>query len=314
MSIKKIGRAFCALALTAAACTASMLSGCTIKTSHPEATITISFNDTSYELKYKMYRNMYPQTVQHFIELADSGFYNNTIIHNYGSSYWYGGGYSYNAEVDGVATDYAEAFEQNSMADYLEDNSKEKAYEDLFAAGKLTPSVYKEASTDGLSDIEYNSSDVLSTLLGEFTDSGQHTIENGALTSSYGCLRMYYSSKDTDVEVKLKKDNNESKLLLSPYKYNSATSLFNIQVSSSTSTDSSYCIFAELTNSDILGDLQDAISDYISDSTYTSTTFTSSASLYIDNYDAIIGSRVNEGSFALTAKPLIITSVKITKY
>jgi hypothetical protein len=117
MSIKKIGRAVLLFSVTAAACALPMLSACTIKTSHPEAKITISFNDTSYVLKYKMYRNMYPQTVQHFIELADNGFYDNTIIHDYGSTYWYGGGYSYNTEVDGVATDYAEAFSQNSMAD-----------------------------------------------------------------------------------------------------------------------------------------------------------------------------------------------------
>jgi cyclophilin family peptidyl-prolyl cis-trans isomerase len=257
---------------------------------------------------------MYPQTVQHFIELADNGFYDNTIIHDYKSSYWYGGGYSYNATVNGEVTDYATAFADNALAEYLENNSKEKAYEDLFAAGKLTPSVYKESSSDGQTTLEYKSEDVLSTLIGEFSDSNQHTIEEGELTSSYGCLRMYYSSKDTDVEVKLKKDKNNDKLLLSPYKYNSATSLFDIQVGSGTSTDSSYCIFAQLTNTDVLEDLQDAIDDYISDSTYTSSTFTSTATLYIDNYDAYIAKQVNQGSFALTASPLVITSVKITKY
>jgi cyclophilin family peptidyl-prolyl cis-trans isomerase len=299
MSIKKLARAVCALSLSVAACAVSFASGCAIKTNHPEAKITISFNDTTYELKYKLYRNMYPQTVLHFIELADSGFYNDTIIHNYTDSYWYGGGYSYTDE-------YATYFANSAMAEYLENNSKEAIYEDLFNQGALTPSVYRNYN-DG------NYEDALSTLIGEFT-SNKHTIDNGALVSSYGCLRMYYTDKTTDAIVYTKKDGNEKKELFGEYKYNSATSLFNIQVGSSTSADSSYCIFGELKDTDPLEDLQEAISDYITNSSYTSSSFRPSTDIYVDNYDAIIGSRVNEVSYRTTAVPIIIKSIKITKY
>ncbi|MDE6076056.1 MAG: hypothetical protein K2G26_06435, partial [Clostridia bacterium] len=88
MAFKKIGRVICAVALSGMALAAPMLAAC--NTDHPEAKITVEFEGISYVLQYKMYRNMYPQTVQHFIELADNGFYNDTIIHNYQASYWYG--------------------------------------------------------------------------------------------------------------------------------------------------------------------------------------------------------------------------------
>jgi cyclophilin family peptidyl-prolyl cis-trans isomerase len=308
MSVKKIVRAVCALTISAAACAIPMLSGCAIKTSHPEAKITITFDGEDYVLKYKMYRNMYPQTVQHFIELADSGFYNNTIIHDYKSSYWYGGGYSYNTTTaDGEETSYTDARKQNTMASYLEDNSKEAIYKQLFTEGKLTASVYK-------SYVNGTYTDALPTLLGEFTNN-KHSIDNGALKSAYGCLRMYYTSSDTDEVVYLKKQGNESKQLLGQYKYNRATSLFSLQVSTTEASDSSYCIFAKLKDTTILDDLRTAISDYISNSdSYSTLTFTSSCSLYVDNYDEIIGQRVNSVTYTQTAEPIIIKSVKITKY
>lgn len=299
MSIKKIVRKVFISAALAAACALPALSGCAIKTSHPSAKITLSFNGTEYVLNYKLYRNMYPQTVQHFIELADSGFYDNTIIHNYTSSNWYGGGYAYN---ESYKTDYAD----NGMADYLETYSKEEIYEDLFNAGKLTPSVYKSYINDTYTD-------ALSTLIGEFNYNG-HEIENGALSSSYGCLRMYYSAKNTDEVVYLKKSGNEKKEILGQYSYNSATSLINIQVDTSVATDNYYCIFGVLKDTEDLEELQEAISDYLSDNNLTSTSFTSSASLFVDNYDRIIGKRVNAETFYLTAEPIVVTSVKITKY
>jgi cyclophilin family peptidyl-prolyl cis-trans isomerase len=304
MSIKKIARAAAIVGVTAAACVLPALSGCTIKTNHPSVTVTLTFNGEDYALKYKLYRNMYPQTVLHFIELADNGFYDNTIIHNYStSSYWYGGGYAYN---DDYKTEYA----NSSMSYYLETNSKEETYNNLFKDGKLTPSVYK-------SYINGSYTDALATLIGEFS-TNKHTIDNGSLKSSYGCLRMFYSSKTSDkadTVVYIKKDGNEDKELLAPYKYNSATSLFSIQLSTTSSTDSSYCIFGELKDSDPLEDLQDAIADFISNSDdYTTSTFTTRTSVTIDNYDEIIGSATNSASYSLPAEPLVVKSVKVTKY
>jgi cyclophilin family peptidyl-prolyl cis-trans isomerase len=305
MSIKKIGRSALLFAVTAAACALPALSGCTIKTDHPEATITITFDGTDYALKYKLYRNMYPQTVQHFIELADNGFYDNTIIHDYQTSYWYGGGYTYSTEDSDTASSYANSFSLKSMVNYLEYNSKELAYKTL-AETTLTPSVYK-------SYYDNTYSEPLTTLIGEFSNN-KHTITSGALTGGFGNLRMYYSDKDTDEVIYTKKDNNEDKEILAQYKYNSATSLFSIQVGTSTSSDSSHCIFGVLQDTDVLTDLQTAITDWRDASDYTSSTFTTSTTVNIDNYDAVIGSQVTTATYKLTAEPIIVKSVKITKY
>ncbi|MDE6690643.1 MAG: hypothetical protein K2K04_01610, partial [Clostridia bacterium] len=90
MKFKKFGRALCicALAGVAAVASTSFMTAC--KDGHAEAKITIEYDKTTYVLEYTLYRNMYPQTVQHFIELADSRFYDNTIIHDREGSYWYG--------------------------------------------------------------------------------------------------------------------------------------------------------------------------------------------------------------------------------
>lgn len=293
MAKKRIARVACVLALTGLLGAATMLSGC--ETDHPEATIKIEFNGSTYELNYKLYRKMYPQTVTHFIELVESGFYNNTIIHNYNSSYWYGGGYSYDET-------YAEDYENGDMSSYLEEHSKEEAYLSLFKAGKFTASVYMD-------HISGKYRDALPTLIGEFSNNDHKIDPDTSLKSSYGCLRMYYSEKDTTDTVYLDKTGTSSPLI-HEYGYNSATSLFNIQVSSSTSSDSNYCIFAVLQNTDELSDLQEDISEYISDNSLTS--FTTTVETEIDLYDYIIESQ--QTSFTTTALPLIIKSIKITKY
>lgn len=127
----KIKKLCLSLALVAVVGVSAAASACTVKSDHPEAEITISFNDKTYTITYTLYRNMYPQTVQHFIELADSGFYNNTIIHDYKSSDWVGGAYSY--ESEGAAS-YKTMY-TSAMPEYLETHCKEKEYYDLVTAG-----------------------------------------------------------------------------------------------------------------------------------------------------------------------------------
>lgn len=303
MTFKKLGRIVCAAALSGLVVAAPVFAGCS--TSHPEAKITVEFAGETYVLEYKLYRNMYPQTVQHFIELADNDFYDDTIIHNYQSDKWYGGGYDYNTDEE---RGYTASFEDGteSMLDYLEAQSKEYEYAVLAdpEAGKITPSVYRDF-------IDGDLSQPLTTLIGEFSNN-QHKIENGALTASYGCLRMFYTAKDVDGKrVYLDKQGSE-KGVMGDYKYNSATSLFSIQVNSSTSSDSSYCIFAVLQNSDVLDALKDAVSEASSD--VGSTNFSKEVSLYVDNFDEFVGAQVNEVTYKLTATPIIIRTVEITKY
>ena len=294
MSFKKIGRLICVAALSGAALTIPFMSGC--NTDHPEAKITVEYEGVSYVLNYKLYRNMYPQTVQHFIELADNGFYENMIVHNYQtSSYLYTGGYSY-AESDDLS--YAESYSdgENGLRNYLETVSKEKEYAELAANNKLTPSVYKDY-------IDGKYTDALNTLIGEFSNN-QHKIENGALKASYGCLRMYYSPK-SDLKgryVYLDKKGSADGVR-GEYRYNSATSLFSVQLSSSTSSESNYCIFATLKNTDVLDDLKEAV-----------TTSGTSVKLYVDNYDEYLDRYTNEVEYRMPRPPIKVTSVKITKY
>ena len=58
-----------------------MFAGCT--TQHPEVTITYSFNGKNYSVRYVLSRNDAPRTVQHFLELADAGFYDDLCVHDF---------------------------------------------------------------------------------------------------------------------------------------------------------------------------------------------------------------------------------------
>lgn len=291
-TLKRIAMAVAAAAVLTAV---PFMSGC--ESSHPEAVITISYDGTEYELNYKLYRNMYPQTVRHFIELAESGFYNNTIIHNYsGSSYIYGGGYSYS---DTYETDYDEG--ELGMLDYFEINSKEAEYYNLaINTDTLTPSVYRD-------NIDGRYIDALPTVIGEVGET--HVIQNGELTGGFGALRMYYSDKsfddDFDDTVYLDKDGNDDVVIMADYEQHSATSLFSIQTSSS-SGSSDYCIFGQLVETQALTDLIAAID---------SDTVTVS-NVPIDTRDVLLGEAdiANFEDFTVTALPIIVVSVEITRY
>ncbi|HIU79821.1 MAG TPA: peptidylprolyl isomerase [Candidatus Coproplasma excrementipullorum] len=291
-TLKRIAMAVAAAAVLTAV---PFMSGC--ESSHPEAVITISYDGTEYELNYKLYRNMYPQTIRHFIELAESGFYNNTIIHNYsGSSYMYGGGYSYS---DTYETDYDEG--ELGMLDYFEINSKEAEYYNLaINTDTLTPSVYRD-------NIDGRYIDALPTVIGEVGET--HVIQNGELTGSFGALRMYYSDKsfddDFDDTVYLDKDGNDDVVIMADYEQHSATSLFSIQTSSS-SGSSDYCIFGQLIETQALTDLISAIE---------SDTVTVS-DVPIDTRDVLLGEAdvANFEDFTVTALPIIVVSVEITRY
>lgn len=296
MTFKKLGRIFCAAALIGAAATIPFMTGC--NTDHPEATIKIEYNGVDYELNYRLYRNMYPQTVQHFIELADNNFYQDMIVHNYSSTYLYTGGYRY---IENEEFSYSKAVEDGAddLLDYMIEASKEAEYDTLADpdAGKITPSVYHDFIQG-----EYNRP--LNTLIGEFSNN-QHKILNGALKSSFGCLRMYYTSKsDVKTQVYLDKQGS-AKGVKGGYTYNSATSIFSIQGGSSTSSDSSYCIFATLKNPDELTELRKAINQ---------NTSTTSVKMYVDNYDEFLGANKNTADYTLQRKPIIVRSVEITKY
>ena len=298
MKFRKFGRVMCTLALAGAAfAVSSTMAGC--QNGHAEAKITIEYDGVSYVLEYTMYRNMYPQTVKHFIELADNHFYDDTIIHDYQTSNWYGGGYDYlNAEEDEIS--YTKSYNNGDLLDYLEAAykvGKTGAYASLVDNGKLTPSVYRS-----ISDGKYV--DPYRTLIGEFS-SNQHKIDNGALNNSYGALKFYYTSISDDEgkkHVYLDKQGSDFGVQ-GEYRYNSATSLFSIQTGTSTSSDSAHCIFATLNNTDTLKNLRSAV---------TKSYEYENVDVYV--YDELLGTNKVQANYRLTKTPIIVRSVKITKY
>ncbi|MDE6867630.1 MAG: peptidylprolyl isomerase [Clostridia bacterium] len=313
---KKIKHIFIAITLVVVVAFSAALSACTIKTKHPRAAITIEFNEVTYKIEYTLYRNMYPQTVQHFIELADAGYYNDMIVHNYTGTEWYTGGYSYEDKDEHFA--YATAFANGDMTDYLDEYSKEQSYYDLAASGTLTPSVYKQIAYDGNNNQIVKSEDALPTLIGEFS-ANDHVIQSGALTADYGVLKMYYYDKGTNYQ-KAAIQNSFGQILEHDYKYNAATSIFTIQASaSSANSASNYAIFAKLRNDsqkDTLDALIEAIADYQDALTTANGNFTSSVSTEVDKLDSFASDegRYIATNFTMTSMPIIIRSVKITKY
>lgn len=316
--MSKIKHCIFAFALAAVVGMSAAVSACTIKTKHPRAVITIEFNDKTYDIEYTLYRNLYPQTVQHFIELASEGYYDGMIVHDYKSTDWFTGAYSYVGDEDEVLN-YSSAYTKNSMREYLETNSKETEYYDLFEKGALTPSVYKQIIYDENGNQTISEEDKLPTLIGEFSNN-DHVIEKGALSASLGCLKMYYYDKgSTNQKVAIK--NSAGQILEHDYQYNCATSVFALQVGSTSSYGiASYCVFAQLRNDDAsetLDELLTAISDYITDELGGSSgKFTSSTAITVDNLDSFAkdGGQAIDTTFTVTSDPIIVKSVKITKY
>ena len=313
---KKIKCGILTFSLAAIVASTAALSACTIKTKHPRAEITVNFNNVDYQIEYTLYRNMYPQTVQHFIELADSEFYNNMIIHDYRASDWFTGSYKYDATSD---EGYISSATNNALGEYLENNSKEADYYALAGNGTLTPTVFKQVTYDKNNKPQVVAADALPTLIGEFSQN-DHNIDKGALTARTGSLKMFYYSKgESNQKAAIK--NSFGQIMEHDYAYNCATSVFSMQVSSGSSfTATNYCVFGELRNDTAqktLEKLLDAVDDYIADVLGgSSSKFTSSVKTEVDNLDTFAeeGGRGIETTFTMTSTPIVIKSVKITKY
>lgn len=284
---KKINRFLsvaAAAVLTFGACLA--FTGC--ETKNPKVTVSIRFLDETYDIEYKLYRNLYPQTVRHFIELADNGYYDNLVVHDYASNAMYTGGYTY----DESKKDSGKLVEKNYFA--------------TVSSWNLTQSVFDQGTDVGTN-----------TLYGEFSNNG-FSVESGAQSHQYGSLVMYYTDKSADstrVKTRLSSDQNtivENKM----YKYNSATSLFYIFTGSSSSNNASYCVFGQLYDDDakdVLDDLLDAIDDYI-DTLSDESSFTESVKMILDEYDPYVSTAKNTATFAIPVSPIVIESVTVNQY
>ncbi|MCH5148105.1 MAG: peptidylprolyl isomerase [Clostridiales bacterium] len=312
MKFGKIKKLITCIALSATvACMAGAFAGCSAETDHPEVKITYEFNGKTYAIEYTLYRNMYPNTVRHFLELTESGFYNNTVVHDMESNDWFGGAYEY------VKDEYASLTENgaDAMKEYYETYSKEQAYYDLFDAGKLSTTVYKNIAFEGqtqILDVKYK----MATLIGEFSDN-KHAIENGALTAEYGCLKMYYSNKETKQKVYVTPSSGG--IAHSDYSKNCATYVFGVQVgTTSTYVASQYCVFARIKDDSALEKFVAAVEDY-NDSEYGTTVsdhYTQPV-VEVDKMESFSEEAADKGieeTFRSPKTAIIIKSVKIVKY
>lgn len=270
--------------------------GC--ETKRPEISIKLSFNGQTYEMEYKLYRNMYPQTVAHYLELIDMGYFNGTVIHDYQSDRMVGGGYVYegdDVEDDLAAKDYDAATKDENGNVTLEnvsvwaDENKESAY---------------------------------NTLYGEFSANG-FTVENNGLTNSLGSIGTYYYTpiKTTGdaprVWVQLNSDNSMD---TRPYSYNSAKSMFYLYTGSS-GTDSNYCTFGVLKDSgdqETFQSLLDAIEEYTLETLNGgdeegAEVFTSEVSMTIEDEYWSEDSYENV-TFNVPKAQIVIESVRVLKY
>ena len=268
----------------------------------PQVTITYTFLGEDYEVEYKLSRKGAPQTVQHFIELADAGYYDGTCIHHYvDSSFLYGGGYVYN-EATGTIT--------------------EKNYYEEVKGLNLTQTVYTLGENGQRGQPLY-------TVRGEFENNGVEG-NTKTLTHQQGALAMFYTEKgNSSVRVgTIRADGgseNEGDEYQEGdyYKYNCATSMFYTFTGAGTRTelDQYYTVFGRTTDFSKMQDLLDAIQDYI-DTLGSADAFVDSGRYYInehDPYDAVTGSTTFSGenissTYDVPVEPIIVKSVEVTKY
>ena len=216
--------------------------GC--ETKRPEISMKITFNGETYELEYVLYRNMYPQTVAHYLELIDMGYYDGTVIHDYQSSRMVGGGYYY----------------ESADAD-IEDDLLEKDYD------AATKDENGNVTLDNVSVwADADKAEAYNTLYGEFSKNG-FTVENSGLTNQLGALGTYYYTPvwtDSDAPRVYVQLNSSSEMDTRYYCYNSTRSLFYMYTGSS-GTETQYCTFGLLKDSgdeETFQNLLDAIEEY----------------------------------------------------
>ncbi len=286
---KFLKKAVCGiLAITAVSASVATFSGC--ETSHPEVQMEIEFNGKTYTLEYKLYRKIAPATVNHFLKLAENGYYDGVCVHDYDASgsKLYTGGYT--------AADNEYGLEYKPYYDIV------KTYENfpttVWLDGKGGTPTY--------------------TVRGEFS-ANNFVVENGYVEQTFGSLTMYYTEKDSDVKVAVERADGES-TSNKKYDYNSATSLFYISLSESTSTNTKYCTFATLEDGSVedLKDLKEAIASYIADNYGSNeeenTSFVTSQVVEVDRDDVFVGESENTEIYDVPNEPIVIKKVSVTKY
>lgn len=290
-----------ALAVTAALSLASVaiFAGC--ETSYPEVSITYEFNGKEYEVEYVLSRKGSPQTVQHFMELVETGYYDGTVIHDYQTSYLYAGAY------------VSDSDEESGL--------REKDY---WTALKEYETAHEYQYTQTVWSYEGEEKVPLYTLHGEFESNG---VEGNARTTGWserGTLFMYYTDKGEDsVRVcTLRSDGGESAdgdLYNEdmPYEPNSVTSMFGITLTGASTSEmrKNYTAFATTKNYDDFKKMLDAIEEYEANLSE-DVAFTEEKTVILNQHDPfnLVQSAKIPATYNVPIVPIVIKSAKITKF
>ena len=270
---------------------AFMFTACESK--RPEISMDISFNGETYTLNYKLYRDLYSQTVAHYIELVDLGYYNGTVIHDFKTGdRMIGGGYTYDDIENGDVMDDLREIGYDS---FTTNESGEVSLKNI--------TVWKDADRTAATN----------RLHGEFSDNG-FSIDNGTgLSNTYGALGTYsYVAKNEETLVTYKHSSSD-KYRPSEYYKNSFTSLFYIYTSTSSASAGNYCVFGELADDasdEALEALMDAIDAYVEDKELDTFYETEEDVPLNDKY-------LDEGEYVDLNVPvakIVIEEVRVTKY
>lgn len=269
--------------------------GCESK--RPEISIRISFNEETYDLEYELYRNMYPQTVAHYLELIEMDYFDGTVISDYLDDRMVGGGYTY--EGEDIAEDLVEKDYDGATKD---------------ADGNVT---LKNISVwaDSGKETAYN------TLYGEFSANG-FTVENNGLTNALGALGTYYYTPEVTAggaPTVYVQRNSDGEMDTRSYCYNAATDLFYLYTGSSGS-DSKFCTFGLLKEGDkeTFQSLLDAIEAYTLDvlnggDEEGSEIFTTERQMIIED-EYWMENSYEDITFHIPRSKIVIEEIKVTKY
>ena len=267
---------------------AAMFAGCS--SDNPEVTITYTFNGKDYEVDYTLSRRSAPRTVEHFLELAENGYYDGLCIHNYTDTALYAGGYTYDAETGDLT---------------------EKNYFETVASWDLTQSVFTMNGEERVG---------LNTVYGEFSANGV-SVSGSKYRHSAGALVMFYPDKgNTNERVYTLRNDTGALQDNSLYQYNCATCLFYTYLGQqNTSLDSDYCVFgmAENYSEQMTGEdgLVTAIDEYI-DTLSSASDFTEQKTVPANQYDPFQSIRDDNAkvTYNVPVEPIVIKSVKIVKF
>lgn len=279
----------------------AMFAGC--KTSNnPEVTITYTFNGKDYAVDYVLSRVDAPKTVQHFIELADAGFYDGLVIHDY---------QDYTLKTGGYRLENGNLSEVN----YLEEVKRLEEEKGI----TFTQSVWADEER----------TIPLYSVYGEFSANGVEQENGKEYVHSKGALVMYYTPKKgqggTDEQVWVQRadggaDNDGNEYQRLGYEYNSITSLFYTFTGESRSeSDSVYCVIGKAKNytDQMENGLLAAITEYEDtlgeDDSFTTALKNQPLNTY-DYFRDVQTAGLTADYAAPLVMPITVKSVKVTKY